>query len=112
LKNDQCFYCGKLEYKTKEYYARLAELNKGKSDDSLARTYVKKETTNVIEVDSESDLSQYSISIIRILILVLNSKGKKMLEETLIDCGVTISLIDFKTIKEGKFRTEATLQLY
>jgi hypothetical protein len=109
LKNDQCFYCGKLGYKTKEYYARLTELNKGKSDSSPARTYVKKEITNIIEVDSESDLSQYSVLIIRMLILVLNSKGKKMLEETLIDCEATVSLIDSKTIKEEKFRIEAML---
>jgi hypothetical protein len=74
--------------------------------------YVKKETTNIVEADSESDLSQYSILIIRMLILVLNSKGKKMLEEALIDCGATVSLIDSKTIKEEKFRTEATLQSY
>jgi hypothetical protein len=93
----------------KEYYARLTELNKGKSDSSLARTYVKKKTTNVIEADSESDLSQYSISIIRMLILVLNSKSKKILEETLIDYRITVSLIDSKTIKEEKFRTEAML---
>jgi hypothetical protein len=84
-------------------------VNKSKLDSSPARTYIKKETTNIIEVDSESDSSQYSILIIRILILVLNSKGKKMLENALIDCRVTISLIDSKTIKEEKFRTEATL---
>jgi hypothetical protein len=112
LKNDQYFHCGKPGHKTKECYARLAELNKGKSDGSPARTYVKKETTNVVEADSESDLSQYSVSIIRILILVPNSKGKKMLEETLIDCGATVSLIDSKTVKEEKFRTEATPQPY
>ena len=70
--------------------------------------YVKKETTNIIEVDSESDSSQYSVLTIRMLILVPNSKGKKMLENALIDCGATVSLIDSKTIKEGKFRTEAT----
>jgi hypothetical protein len=93
----------------KEYYTRFTELNKSKSDGSPARMYVKKETTNIIEADSESNLSQYSILIIRMLILVLNSKGKKMLEEALIDCRVTVSLIDSKTIKEEKFRTEATL---
>jgi hypothetical protein len=48
----------------------------------------------------------------RVLILVLNSKGKKILKNTLIDCGATVSLIDPKTIKEEKFRTETTLQLY
>jgi hypothetical protein len=48
----------------------------------------------------------------RVLILVLNSKGKKILKNTLIDCGATVSLIDSKTIKEGKFRTETTLQRY
>jgi hypothetical protein len=74
--------------------------------------YVKKETANIIEVDSESDSSQYSVLIIRMLILVPNSKGKKMLENALIDCRATVSLIDSKTIKEEKFRTEATLQSY
>jgi hypothetical protein len=87
----------------KEYYTHLTKLNKSKSDDSSVRMYIKKETTNIIEVDSESNLSQYSISIIRILILISNSKGKKMLEETLINYRVTISLIDSKTIKKEKF---------
>jgi hypothetical protein len=80
--------------------------------DSSARTYVKKETANIVEADSESDSSQYSILIIKIPILVPNSKGKKMLENALIDCGATISLIDLKTIKEEKYRTEATLYCY
>jgi hypothetical protein len=84
-------------------------LNKSKSDDSSIRIYIKKKTTNIIEVDSKSNLSQYSISTIRILILVLNSKSKKILEETFIDYRVTIFLIDSKIIKEEKFRTEAML---
>jgi hypothetical protein len=107
LKNDQYFYCGKLDHKTKEYYTRLTEVNKSKSD-----TYVKKETANIVEADSESDSSQYSVSIIRVLILVPNSKGKKMLRNALIDCRATVSLIDLRTIKEEKFRTETTLQQY
>jgi hypothetical protein len=86
-------------------------VNKSKLDSS-ARTYVKKETTNIVEVDSKSDSSQYSILIIKILILVPNSKGKKMLENALIDCGATVLLIDLKTIKEEKYRTEATLYRY
>jgi hypothetical protein len=48
----------------------------------------------------------------RVLILVPNSKGKKMLKNALINCRATVSLIDPKTIKEEKFRTETTLQLY
>jgi hypothetical protein len=59
--------------------------------------YLKKETANIIEVDSKSDLSQYSISIIRVLILVSNSKGKKILKNALIDYRATISLINPKT---------------
>jgi hypothetical protein len=86
-------------------------MNKSRLD-SLARIYIKKETTNIVEVDSESDSSQYSILTIRVPILVLNLKGKKMLKNTLIDCRATISLIDSKTIKEEKFRTETTLQRY
>jgi hypothetical protein len=74
--------------------------------------YVKKETANIVEVDSKSDSSQYSISIIRVPILVLNSKDKKILKNALIDCRATVSLIDPKTVKEGKFRTETTLQPY
>jgi hypothetical protein len=35
-----------------------------------------------------------------------------MLENALIDCRATISLIDSKTIKEEKYRTEATLYYY
>jgi hypothetical protein len=71
--------------------------------------YIKKETTNIVEVDSKSDSSQYSILIIRVLILVLNSKGKKILKNILINYRATISLIDPKTIKKEKFRTETTL---
>jgi hypothetical protein len=88
---------------------RLTKVNKSKLDSSLARIYIKKKTTNIIEVDSKSNSSQYSILTIRILILVLNSKGKKMLENALIDCKVTISLINSKTIKKEKFRIEAIL---
>ena len=83
-------------------------MNKSRPD-SPARTYVKKETANVVEADSESNSSQYSVSIIKVPILVPNSKGKKMLENALIDCEATVSLIDLKTIKEEKYRTEATL---
>jgi hypothetical protein len=104
LKNDQYFYYGKLSHKTKECYTRLTEVNKSKSD-----TYIKKETANIVEVDSESDSSQYSISTIRVPILVLNSKGKKILRNALIDCGATVSLIDLRTVKKGKFRTKTTL---
>jgi hypothetical protein len=92
----------------KKYYSRLTEMNKSRLDSSI-RIYIKKETTNIIEVDSESDSSQYSISIIRVLILVLNSKDKKILKNTLINYRVTISLIDSKTIKKEKFRTEMML---
>ena len=83
-------------------------MNKGRLD-SPARTYVKKETANIVEADSESDSSQYSVSTIKVSILVPNSKGKKMLENALIDCGATVSLIDLKTIKEEKYRTEVML---
>jgi hypothetical protein len=107
LKNDLCFHCDKPGYKRKEYYSRLIEV-KGKSEGSPARMYVKKETANVVEADSESDSSQYSVPILKIPILVPNSKGKKMLEEALMDCGATVSLIDPKTVKEGNLRIEAT----
>jgi hypothetical protein len=92
----------------KEYYSRLTKVNKSKLDSSI-RIYIKKETTNIIEVDSKSNSSQYSILIIRVSILVLNSKDKKMLKNALIDYRATISLIDSKTIKKEKFRTETTL---
>jgi hypothetical protein len=107
LKNDLCFHYGKPGHKRKEYYSRLIEV-KGKSEGSPARTYVKKETANVVEVDSESDSSQYSVPIIKIPILVPNSKGKKILEEALMDYGATVSLIDPKTVKEDNLRIEAT----
>jgi hypothetical protein len=93
----------------KEYYMRFTKVNKSKLDSSPARMYIKKETTNIIEVDSESNSSQYSILIIRILILVLNLKDKKILKNILINYRVTISLINSKTIKEEKFRIEAIL---
>jgi hypothetical protein len=88
----------------KKYYTRFTKVNKSKSD-----IYIKKETTNIIEVDSKSDSSQYSILTIKISILVLNSKDKKMLRNALINYRATISLIDSRTIKEEKFRTETTL---
>jgi hypothetical protein len=40
----------------KEYYSRFTKVNKSRLD-SLARIYIKKETTNIIEVDSESNSS-------------------------------------------------------
>jgi hypothetical protein len=57
LKNDQYFHCRKPGHKTKECYARLAEVNKDRSDSSPARTYLKKETANIVEADSESNSS-------------------------------------------------------
>jgi hypothetical protein len=45
----------------------------------------------------------------RVSILVLNSKDKKILKNALINYRATISLIDLKTIKEEKFRTETML---
>jgi hypothetical protein len=41
----------------KEYYTRLTKVNKDRLDSSSIRMYLKKETTNIIEVDSEFDLS-------------------------------------------------------
>jgi hypothetical protein len=90
----------------------LAELAKGKSESSPAKTYVKRETINIIVADSESDSSQYSVPTIKIPILVPNSKGKKMLEEALMDCGATVSIIDNKTVKEKNLRTEPSPKQY
>jgi hypothetical protein len=70
--------------------------------------YIKKEIINIIEVDSKSDSSQYSIPIIKIRILILNSKDKKILEEVLMDYGVTVLIIDIKIIKEKNLRTESS----
>jgi hypothetical protein len=111
LKNNQYFYYRKLDYKTKEYYSYFTKVNKSKLD-SLIRIYIKKETTNIIEVDSKFDSSQYSILTIKILILVLNSKDKKILENILINYRVTILLINLKTIKEEKYQIEAILYYY
>jgi hypothetical protein len=72
------------------------------------KIYIKKETIIIVEVDSESDSSQYSVPIIKIPILVPNSKDKKILEEALMDYRATVSLIDSKIVKEGKLRIEAT----
>jgi hypothetical protein len=92
----------------KEYYSYLTKVNKSKLD-SFVRIYIKKEIANIIEIDSKSNSSQYSILIIRVLILVLNSKDKKILKNILIDYRVTISLINSKTIKKEKFRTKIIL---
>jgi hypothetical protein len=88
----------------KKYYTHLTEVNKSKLD-----MYIKKEIANIVEVDSESNSSQYSISTIRVSILVLNSKDKKILRNILIDYRATISLINSRTIKKEKFRTKTTL---
>jgi hypothetical protein len=64
------------------------------------KIYIKREIINIIEVDNESNSFQYSIPIIKIPILISNSKDKKILEETLIDYGVIILIIDIKIIKE------------
>jgi uncharacterized protein YuzE len=114
LSNDLCFNCGKPGHKTKECYSRLAaESAKGKSAGSPAKTYVKTEKVNVIEADSESDSSHYyAAPTMRIPILLPNSKGKKMLEDALIDCGASVSLIDPKTVKDKNLRTEAAPHRY
>jgi hypothetical protein len=70
------------------------------------KIYIKKKTVNIVEIDSESDSSQYSIPIIKIPILISNSKGKKILEEALMDYGAIVSIIDIKTVKEKNLQTE------
>jgi hypothetical protein len=72
------------------------------------KIYIKKEIINIIEVDNQSDSSQYSIPIIKIPILIPNSKDKKILEEILMDYGVIVSIIDIKIIKEKNLRTESS----
>jgi hypothetical protein len=54
------------------------------------KIYIKRKTINIIEIDNESDSSQYSIPIIKIPILVSNSKDKKILEEILMDYRINI----------------------
>jgi hypothetical protein len=112
MSNEQYFHCGKPGHRAKVCYSRLAELVKGKSDSSPTKIYVKKETINVVEIDSESDSSQYSVPIIKIPILIPNSKGKKILKEALMDYGATVSIIDIKTVKEKKLRTEPSPKRY
>jgi hypothetical protein len=72
------------------------------------KPYVKKEVINIVEVDSESDSSQYSVPIIKIPILISNSKDKTILKEALMDYEATVSIIDIKTIKEKNLRTESS----
>jgi len=48
----------------------------------------------------------------RIPIVLPNSKGKKMLEEALVDCGASVSLIDPKTVKDKDLRTKAAPHRY
>jgi hypothetical protein len=87
-------------------------LVKGKSDSNPTKIYVKKEIVNIIEVDNQSDSSQYSIPIIKIPILIPNSKGKKILEEALMDYGAIVSIIDIKTVKEKNLRIEPSPKQY
>jgi hypothetical protein len=70
--------------------------------------YIKRENINIIEIDNKYDSSQYSIPIIKIPILISNSKDKKILEEILIDYGIIILIIDIKIIKEKNLRTESS----
>jgi hypothetical protein len=57
LKNNQYFYYRKLDHKIKKYYTYLTKVNKDRSNSSSIRIYLKKETTNIIEVDSKSNSS-------------------------------------------------------
>jgi len=72
------------------------------------KIYIKKKIINIIEIDNESDSSQYSIPIIKIPILISNSKDKKILEEILMDYGIIILIIDIKIIKEKNLRIESS----
>jgi hypothetical protein len=76
------------------------------------KIYIKKEIINIIEVDSESDSSQYSVPIIKIPILVSNSKDKKILEEVLMDYEVIISIIDIEIVKKKNLRIESSSKRY
>jgi hypothetical protein len=71
------------------------------------KIYIKKKIINIVEVDNESNSSQYyTIPIMKVIVLLSNSKDKKILEEILINYGVSISLIDSKIIKEKNLRIE------
>jgi hypothetical protein len=70
--------------------------------------YIKKEIINIIEIDNESDSSQYFIPIIKIPILIPNLKDKKILEEILMDYGIIISIIDIEIIKKKNLRMESS----
>ena len=70
--------------------------------------YIKKKIINIIEIDNKSDLSQYFIPIIKIPILILNSKDKKILEEILMDYEVIILIIDIKIIREKNLQMESS----
>jgi hypothetical protein len=72
------------------------------------KIYIKRETINIIIIDNESDLSQYSIPIIKIPIFISNSKDKKILEEILMDYRIIISIINNKIIKEKNLRIESS----
>ena len=72
------------------------------------KLYIKKEIINIIEIDNKSNSSQYSIPIIKIPILISNSKDKKILEEVLIDYRIIILIIDIKIIKEKNLRIESS----
>jgi hypothetical protein len=74
------------------------------------KIYIKKEIINIIEIDNQSDSSQYSIPIIKIPILISNSKDKKILEEALMNYGVIVLIIDIKIIKEKNLRIESSLK--
>jgi hypothetical protein len=112
LNNKQYFHYGKPGHKTKDYYSRLVELVKSKSGSSPMKIYIKKEIVNTVEVDSQSDSSQYSVPIIKIPILIPNSKGKKILEEALMDYGAIVSIIDIKIVKEKNLRIESSPKQY
>jgi hypothetical protein len=68
------------------------------------KIYIKREIINIIEIDNKSDLSQYSILIIKILIFISNLKDKKIIEEVLMDYEIIILIIDIKIIKKKNLR--------
>ena len=86
----------------------MIKLIKDKSENNPMKLYIKKEIINIIEIDNKSNSSQYSIPIIKIPILISNSKDKKILEEVLIDYRIIILIIDIKIIKEKNLRIESS----
>ena len=70
--------------------------------------YIKKKNINVVKTNNKYDLFQYFVLIIKISILMSNSKNKKMFEKILMNYEIIMLIIDIKIIKKKNLRIKSS----